>query len=77
MEAKWAHAPPQTLESLYAQGSMPSFLYDDCIYVSAVKWAIVPRGAVYLALPLDSDRPREIRGTTVVTPITPVPTNLM
>jgi len=56
---------------------MPSLLYDDRIYVSAVQWAIVPKGTVYLALPMDSDRPREIRGTTVVTPVTPVPSNLM
>jgi hypothetical protein len=77
MEAQWVHAPPQTLESLYAQDSMHSFLYDDRLYANAVKWAIVPRGTVYLALPIDSERPREILGSTVVIPVTLVPADLV
>ena len=77
MDVKWIPSPPQTLDDLYAKDPLHSFLHNDIVYAGIVQWAIVTGGPLYLALPIGSARPIEILGSTVVTPVTPAPSNLI
>ena len=77
MHTKGIHSPPHTLESLYAEDPTHSCLHNDIIYTNAVKWAIGTGGTLYLALPIDADRPREILGSIVVIPVTPGPFDVL
>ena len=77
MAVEWIPSPPQALEDLYAKDPLHSFLHNDVIYICVVAWAHVSEGVLYLALPMGTDSPLEILGSTVVTPVTPAPAKLL
>jgi hypothetical protein len=74
MPAKWTAAPYSlTLDELFAHGPQHSFLHKDIIYVGVLRLETSPEGPCYVVVPRGAAPPRRLLGSTVVTPVTPVP----
>ena len=74
MQAKWTAAPYSlTLDELLAQDPQHSFLHNDIIYVGTIRLETTPEGPCYVVVPRGAATPHRLLGSTMVTPVAPVP----
>jgi hypothetical protein len=74
MAAEWTPAPSSLpLDDLYAHDPPHRFLHNDILYVDVLWLEPAPEGLCYVVVPRGACAPHRLLGSTIVTPVTPVP----
>ena len=74
MDGKWIASPyALPLDDLYAQDPACPFLHNEVIYVGVLRLEAVPEDLCYVVVPHGAAVPQRLRGSTLVTPVMPVP----
>jgi hypothetical protein len=74
MDVQWMVSPYSLpLDDLYAQDPACPFLHNDIIYVGVLRLEPARTDLCYVVVPQGEAAPHRLLGSTIVTPVTPVP----
>ena len=74
MDGAWIASPYSLpLDDLYAQDPSCPFMHNDVIYVGILRLEPAPEDLCYVVVPRGAAAPHRLLGSTVVTPVMPVP----